>query len=215
MCPRVKICGLTREADVAAAAAAGADALGFVFYPPSPRALTPARAAELRRAVPPFVSTVALFVDPAPRDVEAVLAQAAPDLLQFHGDESPEACRRYGRPYLRAFRVGAPGLDTPQAVLAACRRYPDAIGWLFDSYSAGYGGSGRGFDPALLAEVRAAADARPLVLAGGLAPDNVAAAWRASRPYAVDVSSGVEDAPGQKSVAKIAAFMAALRSAAA
>ncbi|CAP43184.1 phosphoribosylanthranilate isomerase [Bordetella petrii] len=210
---RVKICGLTREADIASAVQAGADAIGFVFYPGSKRYVQPVLAARLRRTVPAFVDVVALFVNPAPADVQAVLDQVGPDLIQFHGDESAAECARYGTRFLRAFRTGAPGLDTPGNLAAACRAYDAAAGWLFDSYSAGYGGSGQAFDHALLAGVRADAAARPLILSGGLNAANVGTAIEACRPWAVDVSSGVETAPGEKSPDKIRALLDAVRQA--
>lgn len=210
---RIKICGLTREADLEAAIQAGADAVGFVFYPGSKRYLAPARAAELRRRVPAFVDVVALTVNASHADMRAILDEVGPDLLQFHGDESPEECRLHARRYLRAFRVGAPGLESAAALAAHCAQYGDAAGWLYDSYSAGYGGSGLAFDRALLAPVQAAAAARPVVLAGGLTPDNVGHAVRDVRPWAVDVSSGVEEGPGVKSAARIRAFADAVRQA--
>ena len=141
---RVKICGLTRETDIIAAVEAGADAIGLMLYSGSKRCLTAERAAQLRRLVPAFVSATALFVNASPSAIQAVIDSVNPDLLQFHGDESPEACRQSGRLYLKAFRVGAPGLDTPESLAAHCKNYDDAAGWLFDSYSAGYGGSGLG-----------------------------------------------------------------------
>ncbi|OZI48771.1 phosphoribosylanthranilate isomerase [Bordetella genomosp. 4] len=210
---RVKICGLTREADIASAVQAGADAIGFVFYPRSKRYLTPVQAAALRRTVPAFVDVVALFVDPDPADVRAVLEQVGPDLLQFHGNESVQDCTRYGARFLRAFRVGAPGLDTPDGLAESCRAYSEAAGWLFDSYSAAYGGSGQAFDHALLSTVRADTAARPMVLSGGLNADNVAAAIQVLRPWAIDLSSGVETAPGVKSADKIDALMRVVRQA--
>ena len=210
---RIKICGLTREADIAAAVEAGADAIGFVFHPGSKRCLTVERAAQLRRQVPAFVDVVALFVNAAPAAVQAVVEGVQPDLLQFHGDESPEACRRPGRRYLRAFRVGAPGLDTAEALARHCGTYDDAAGWLYDSYSAGYGGSGLAFDHHLLSAVQADAASRPLVLSGGLKPGSVAQAVRAVRPWAVDVSSGVELEPGIKSADLMRAFIDAVRQA--
>ncbi|WP_419204247.1 phosphoribosylanthranilate isomerase [Bordetella trematum] len=203
---RVKICGLTREADIDQAVQAGADAIGFVCFAGSKRYVDPARAAELRRRVPAFVSVVALFVNPTPQAVRQVQQDVGPDLLQFHGDESPSECRRYGQRYLRAFRVGAPGLDSAASLAAACADYDDAAGWLFDSYSAGFGGSGQGFDHRLLADVLRDPRARPLVLAGGLHADNLGGALAQVRPWAVDVSSGVESAPGLKDAAKLAAF---------
>jgi len=208
---RIKICGLTREADLDAAVEAGADAIGFVFYPTSKRNVTPERAAQLRRRVPAFVDVVALTVKASQDQMRAILDEVGPDLLQFHGDESPETCRLPGRRYLRAFRVGAPGLDSADALAAHCAQFGDAAGWLFDSYSAGYGGSGLGFDRKLLATVQTAPDRRALVLAGGLTPDNVGDAVRTLRPWAVDVSSGVEDSPGLKSIERVRAFIDAVR----
>jgi len=204
---RIKICGLTREQDIAAAVSAGVDAIGFVFYPPSRRALAPARAAELRRLVPPFVDVVALFVNASEAEVREVLETVQPDLLQFHGDEAPEECERYGCRYLRAFRVGAPGMETSPALLKSCERYGSAAGWLFDSHSEGYGGSGRVFDWSLLGSE----SVRPVVLSGGLHAGNVAAAIEAVRPFAVDVSSGVELSPGIKCADKIAQFVAQVK----
>ncbi|MDQ2184401.1 phosphoribosylanthranilate isomerase [Alcaligenaceae bacterium A4P071] len=210
---RIKICGLTREEDVVSAAVAGADAIGMVFYPKSKRYVTPERAAVLRRALPPFVQLVALFVNASDEDVERVVDVVRPDLLQFHGDETPEQCARFGHPYLRAFRVGAAAIPDGRAVLAAVRPFAGAAGWLFDSDSAGYGGSGHGFDHGLLTDVRAEADAPRIILSGGLTPDSVCAAIRHTHPWAVDVSSGVEQGPGIKDKTRINAFVAAVRSA--
>jgi len=206
---RIKICGLTREEDVDAAVAAGADAIGLVFYPKSKRCLTPTRAAQLRRTVPAFVDVVALFVNAEQQQVQAVLDEVGPDLLQFHGDETPQECARYAHRYLRAFRVGAPGLDSAESLASTCRAYGEAAGWLFDSYSAGYGGSGHGFDYGLLDEVRADAMSRPLILSGGLNAENVGSAVQFVRPWAVDVSSGVEIEQGIKSSDRISFFVAA------
>jgi len=207
---RVKICGLTRPEDVAAAVEAGADAVGLVFYPDSSRYVTPEQAAVLRRAVPAFVSVVSLFVNAPASIVHQVIDQVQPDLLQFHGDETPEQCEQYGRRYMKAFRIGAPGLQTSQQVLGACQVYHGASAWLFDSYSAGYGGSGRSFDLSLLDAVRASCDARAMVLAGGLNADTVGAALRQVQPFAVDVSSGVELSGGVKSREKMREFMMAV-----
>lgn len=210
---RVKLCGFTRPEDVQAAVATGADALGMVFFSKSRRAITIEQARQIRAAIPAFVDLVALFVNPDPEYVHEVIDAVSPDLLQFHGTESPQACERYGMRYLRAFRVGGPGMETREEVLEECRRYESASAWLFDSYSAGYGGSGEGFDLSLLAAVRNAPDARPMVLAGGLSADNVADSIRRLRPYAVDVSSGIEEAPGIKSAKRISAFVEAVRGA--
>lgn len=210
---RIKICGLTREQDIDAAVAAGVDAIGFVFYAKSKRCLTPLRAAQLRRAVPAFVDVVALFVNPAEDEVRAVLDQVGPELLQFHGDETPQDCARYGHRFLRAFRAGAPGLDTAEDLASACRAYGEAAGWLFDSYSAGYGGSGHGFDYALLDEVKGDPVSRPLILSGGLNAENVGQAVQTLRPWGVDVSSGVEVEQGIKSSDRIPFFVAAVQAA--
>lgn len=209
---RIKLCGFTRKEDVRAAVAAGADALGMIFFAKSQRAVTISQARALREEVPAFVNVVALFVNPEPDYVEEVIAKVSPDLLQFHGNESPADCERYGRRYIRAFRVGSPDLETREEVLAECRRYSSASAWLFDSYSAAYGGSGHGFDHSLLGSVITAPDARPMVLAGGLSADNVADGIRRLRPFAVDVSSGIEEAPGVKSADKIEQFVQAVRS---
>lgn len=210
---RIKICGLTREQDIDAAVSAGVDAIGFVFYAKSKRCLAPLRAAQLRRMVPAFVDVVALFVNPAQDEVQAVLDQVGPELLQFHGDETPQDCARYGRRFLRAFRAGAPGLDTAENLASACRAYGEAAGWLFDSYSAGYGGSGHGFDHALLDDVKADPISRPLILSGGLNAENVGQAVHSLKPWGVDVSSGVEVEQGIKSSDRISFFVSAVHAA--
>jgi len=207
---RVKICGITRISDLQAAADAGADALGLVFYPRSSRLVTVEQARELRRAAPAFVSVTALFVNADRAFVQQVLTDVRPDVLQFHGDETPEYCSSFDHPYMKAFRVGGPGLEDATSVLSACNLYSGAAAWLFDSFSPGYGGSGLTFDTALLDEVRASSSARPLVLAGGLRPENVAEALQEVRPYGIDVSSGVEESGGIKSPEKITAFMKAV-----
>ncbi|HUW50791.1 MAG TPA: phosphoribosylanthranilate isomerase [Sulfuricella sp.] len=202
---RVKICGITRSEDALACAHAGADAIGLVFYPPSPRYVSVAQAAVVARALPPFVTTVGLFVNPAAAEVEAVLRDLRLDALQFHGDESPEFCAGFGVPYLKAVRVKA-GVDLVQYAL----RYRDAQGLLLDAYIEGTpGGTGQAFDWGLIpAELPL-----PMILSGGLEPGNVAEAIKRVRPWAVDVSSGVEAAKGLKDAAKIAAFMEGVRSA--
>ncbi len=211
---RIKICGLTRAQDLHEAAQAGADALGFVFYPPSKRNLTIEQAAALSIQVPAFVSTVALFVNPDTALVQEVLARVRPTVLQFHGDETPVQCTAYGVPYLKAFRLGAPGLDTPEGVVRTCQQYPGAAGWLFDSYTPAYGGSGQTFDQSLLSGLAQLGDhARPCIVSGGLLAETVGAALVRMRPWAVDVSSGVEASPGLKSTERMRAFVAAVRSA--
>lgn len=202
---RVKICGITRVEDALAAVAAGADAIGLVFYAPSPRAVTAEQARAIISALPPFVTTVGLFVDMPREELDSVLATVPLDLLQFHGDESPEACRRHGRPYLKALRI-RPGDDVP----ALIDHYPEASGVLLDTYVPGTpGGTGEAFDWSLVPS----APSRPVVLAGGLTPGNVAEAIRRVRPYAVDVSGGVEASKGIKDPALIRAFIDAVRSA--
>ncbi|SDU01456.1 phosphoribosylanthranilate isomerase [Halopseudomonas salegens] len=196
---RIKICGITRVEDALAAAEAGADAIGLVFYAPSPRAVSAAQAAAIVQALPPFVTTVGLFVNAAADEVKAVLAEVPLDLLQFHGDEPDAYCGQFQRPYMKALRV-RPGDDLNQ--LAA--QWPGAAGILLDSYKAGVpGGTGETFDWSSIPAHRDWA----LVLAGGLDANNVAASITASHPWAVDVSGGVEAAKGIKDSEKIQAFV--------
>ena len=196
---RVKICGITRLEDALAAIDAGADALGFVFYPPSPRYVEPEVAASIITQLPPFVTTVALFVNEASDRINEILDQTRIDLLQFHGDESPEQCQQFRRPYFKALRM-APGVD----VQAECRRYSNARGILLDAYRKGVpGGTGEAFD-----WDRIPADLPlPLILAGGLDQENVAQAIARVQPYAVDISGGVEASKGLKDKEKITIFM--------
>ena len=201
---RIKICGLTREEDVDAAVAAGADAIGFVFYPPSPRYITPQRAAELARRIPPFVDVVGLFVNEAPEFVRAACEALPINVLQFHGDEDAAYCSQFARPYLRAARV-RPGLD----LVEFASSFPDARGVLLDAFVEGYGGGGHVFDWTLIPSNLPSY----LVLSGGLTADNIGDAIRRVRPVAVDVSSGVEAGKGIKDHSKIAAFVAAVRKA--
>lgn len=208
---RIKICGITRQEDAACAVQNGADAIGLVMYPGSSRAVNLSQARLLRSEVPAFVNVVALLVNASYDQVQQVIDQVAPDLLQFHGDESPEFCASFGYRYVRAFRVGAPSLDTSEQVLAQCQRYSDAVGWLFDSYSSGYGGSGKQFDGSLLQSLCNSAVASAVIVAGGLNPQNVQTRLSELHPFAVDVSSGVEVSPGVKSAEKIAAFVQAVR----
>ena len=198
----IKICGLTREEDVDAAVAAGVDALGFVFYPSSPRYVSPQRAAELAQRIPPFVDVVGLFVNESPEAVHAVCAALPISLLQFHGDEDATYCRQFARPYLRAARV-RPGLD----LVEFARAFPDARGLLLDAFVDGYGGGGDVFDWTLIPPDLPGF----LVLSGGLTATNVGEAMRRVRPVAADVSSGVEMGKGIKDHSKIAAFVAAVR----
>jgi phosphoribosylanthranilate isomerase len=201
---RVKICGITREQDLDAAVAAGADALGFVFYPQSPRFLDLRRAADLVRRVPPFVARVGLFVNPDPAVLVETLAEVGIDLIQFQGDEDPAFCEQFGHPYLKVARM-RPGLD----LVEFARAYPSARGLLLDAYVESYGGAGQKFDWSLVPKSLPL----PVVVAGGLTGENVGEAIRQLRPWGVDVSSGVEVAKGIKDAAKIAAFIAAVKTA--
>jgi phosphoribosylanthranilate isomerase len=200
---RVKICGITRTADAVAAARAGADAIGLVFYPPSPRFLSIERAREIRDALPPFVQTVALFVNSDAAQVAQVLGRVHPAMLQFHGEESAEFCGQFGLPYVKACRV-----KEGVSALEYLRPFSQAAAWLFDSHVPEYGGVGESFDWSLVP-----ATDKPAILSGGLSRGNVAAAIRRVRPWGVDVSSGVESAKGLKDAAKIAAFIAEVRNA--
>ena len=202
---RIKICGITRPEDAAAAVAAGADALGFVFYAPSPRHVSAEKAATIIRNLPPFVTTVGLFVNAGADEVRAVLDMAPLSLLQFHGDESNGFCAGFGRPWIKALAV-KPDQDLPGVIAA----YPDASGILLDAWHPDLrGGTGHTFDWASFP----AQSGKPLILAGGLTPDNVRQAIRQTRPYAVDVSGGVEMAKGIKDARLIDAFVAEARKA--
>ena len=201
---RIKICGLTRLDDLHAALYAGADAVGLVFYPPSPRYVSLETANRLARAVPPFVTIVGLFVNAEPAVVRATLAAVPIHLLQFHGDEDEAYCRQFDRPYVKAARV-TPGIDLVQYAAA----FPSAQAILLDAFVAGYGGGGKAFDWSLIP----ANPGKPIILSGGLDAGNVGEAIARVRPLAVDVSSGVEAAKGIKDAAKIHAFVTAVRSA--
>jgi len=199
---RVKMCGITRPAHAEAASRAGDDAVGVVFHPASPRAVEPSLAREIAAAAGPFVTTVALFVDPPVAAVERVIREMRPDLLQFHGAETADFCEAFGLPYLKVLRVGS---TAPSASDLAS--HPAARGLLLDTLDPGsHGGTGRRFDWGLVP-----LDAtRPLVLAGGLGPGNVASAILQVRPWAVDVSSGIEASPGIKDVGRMRDFMRAV-----
>jgi phosphoribosylanthranilate isomerase len=205
---RVKICGITRTQDARAAAEAGADAIGLVFYPPSPRYLSVERAVEIRDALPPFLQTVALFVNADAAQIAQVIGRVHPAMLQFHGDESAEFCGQFGLPYVKACRV-RPGVDA----LAYLRPYARAAAWLLDSHVPEYGGVGESFDWSLVPTALREGGGRPLILSGGLNAGNVGRAIRAVRPWGVDVSSGVESAKGLKDAAKMTAFIAEVRNA--
>ena len=201
---RIKICGLTREPDVDAAVTAGADAVGFVFHAPSARHVAIERAAVLARRLPPFVTPVGLFVNAEVDAIERAVAAIPGLLLQFHGDETPAQCEAFGRPYLRAARMG-PGFDLLN--FASC--HANARGLLLDAHVEGYGGGGKVFDWSLIPRHLPC----PVVLSGGLHAGNVIEGILRLRPWAVDVSSGVESAKGIKDAAAMRSFCDAVREA--
>ena len=201
---RIKICGLTREADVDDAVDAGADALGFNFYPKSPRHVSLDRACELVARLPPFVTPVLLFVNASPSEVRRAVERLPQALLQFHGDETPDQCAAADRPYLRAARM-EPGLD----LLDFAARFQGAQALLLDAMVEGYGGGGKAFDWSLIPT----SVPLPVVLSGGLNPANVTDGVLSVRPWAVDVSSGVESAKGIKNAALMRRFCKAVRDA--
>ncbi|MDF1830705.1 MAG: phosphoribosylanthranilate isomerase [Porticoccaceae bacterium] len=197
--PKVKICGITSIEDGQAAVAAGADAIGLVFYPPSSRYVTPSLAAEIIASLGPFVTTVGLFVNEDAAAVKQTIALSGLHLLQFHGDESPQYCQQFDRPYIKALRM-SPDLDPLQAVA----NFPGACGYLFDAWQPDkFGGTGKTFDWQRIVGLAS----HNLILAGGLNPDNVEAAIQAVHPYAVDVSGGVEFKPGKKDHRALKAFI--------
>ncbi|TNC92122.1 phosphoribosylanthranilate isomerase [Thalassolituus sp.] len=196
---RIKICGITRAEDAKAVVESGADAIGLVFYPPSPRGVTATQAIDIVAAVPAFVTVTALFVNPSVEEVQSVLDSVRIDLIQFHGDEDDDFCRQFKRPYIKALRV-----RQASDVVASCLRFPGALAILLDSYKPGVpGGTGETFDWTLVPEN----PPKPLILAGGLEPGNVAEAISVVKPYAVDISGGVEAAKGIKDHGKIADFV--------
>lgn len=200
---RSKICGITRIEDALAAVEAGADAIGLVFYAPSPRAVTVVQARAILAALPPFVSTVGLFVNASRGELGEILDALPLDLLQFHGDESAQDCSGYHRPYIKALRVKA-GDD----IRGQMAEHPQASGFLLDTYVEGVpGGTGEAFDWSLIPQGLQ----QPIILAGGLTPANVAQAIAQVRPYAVDVSGGVEASKGIKDAQKIRDFIQAVK----
>ena len=202
---RVKMCGITRPEHARAAADAGTDAIGLMFYEPSPRYVTRERARDVCAALPPLISVVGVFVNPEPREVAAVVEDLPVDMLQFHGDEPPDLCAKAGKPYLKAVRV-----RTRDDIVRASARYRDARALLLDAHhDALWGGTGTRFDWNMVPD-----DVNhPIVLAGGLTPENVADAIRVVRPFAVDVSGGVESAPGVKDARSMEQFMKEVASA--
>ena len=195
---RVKICGITRRQDAEFAVKSGADAIGLVFYEPSPRAVTIEQAAAITAQLSPFVSVVGLFVNATAESVRQIIKQIPLSLLQFHGDESAEFCEQFNMPYIKAIRM-----QSAADLIQASKDFSAASALLLDSYQHGVpGGTGQTFDWSMITAVN-----KPLILAGGLTTENVAEAIRQVSPYAVDVSGGVEESKGLKSNNKISAFM--------
>jgi len=204
MTTRIKICGITSVRDALIVSDSGADAIGLVFYPRSPRHVTIDQAAEIIDSVPPFVTTVALFLDAREDDIREVLSSMPVDLIQFHGDECPTDCGQYGRPYIKAVGMKG-GVD----VDAYASTYPDARGFLLDSHAVGEaGGTGERFDWSQMPSLT-----KPVILAGGLNPENAGEAVRSARPFGLDVSSGVESEPGIKDSHKVRRFIDEVRKA--
>lgn len=196
---RVKICGLTSVEDALLAVYHGADSIGLVFYEPSPRSVTLKDAENIAKKMPAFVTKTALFVNPTVAYVQSILAQVSIDLLQFHGEESPEFCAQFKRPYIKAVRMRE-GID----LVALAEQYDASSGLLLDAYKAGVpGGTGERFDWDRVPKVFS----KPIILAGGLTPDNIQQAIQQTQPWAVDVSGGVELSKGVKSPQKIEQFM--------
>ncbi|MGE4499217.1 MAG: phosphoribosylanthranilate isomerase [Hydrogenovibrio sp.] len=207
---RIKICGMTRSEDALAAAEAGADALGFVFYPPSPRHIEIDQAWSIIDVLPAFVTTTALFVNPEPGLVKTVIQRLKIDLLQFHGDESVEFCEQFERPYIKAVRM-QPGTNLADL----SQHYASAQALLLDTYVKGVpGGTGEAFNWDWVAPSKRDDTCLPIILAGGLTAENVGQAVQTVQPWAVDVSGGVEAEPGKKSVAQIQAFVEAVNASA-
>ncbi|MSU62392.1 MAG: phosphoribosylanthranilate isomerase [Pedosphaera sp.] len=202
---RVKICGITSVRDALAAVEAGADALGFMFYEPSPRFVSTHAAAEIIRELPPFIAKVGVLVDAGQETIQHVIDVCGIDTLQFHGEESPKFCRHFGLKTIKAFRVRGP------EVLEQVKHY-EAVAWLLDSFVPGaLGGTGATFNWDIASDATALSPR--VILAGGLTPENVAEAVRRVRPFGIDVSSGVESAPGRKDADKLRTFIAAAKSA--
>jgi len=207
MTTRIKICGITRPEDAQHAAALGVDAIGLVFYAPSPRAVTVEQASAVVAALPPFVTVVGLFVNAAQDELRNVLDQVPIDVLQFHGDESPEDCEGCNHPFIKAIRM-RDGVD----LQAEAKRFASASGLLLDAYQPGVpGGTGESFEWSRVPDTRKGGVAKPVILAGGLTPANVGEAISIVQPYAVDVSGGVESEKGIKDHSKMAEFVKAVR----
>ena len=207
---RVKFCGITRFEDISQAVDLGVDALGFILYPKSKRALSFDQLQSLLKAVPVWVNSVVLLVNPSATEVRRVIKEVRPDYLQFHGDETAEFCEQFDYPYLRAIRVGAPGIATPEEIAQTVANYPQARAFIFDAYSPGYGGAGISFDADLLNVVRDQQAKEKIIIAGGLHPQNIRSFVQKYQPFGVDLCSGLESSPGHKDPVKMQRFMSEL-----
>jgi phosphoribosylanthranilate isomerase len=207
---RVKFCGITRFEDISQAVDLGVDALGFILYPKSKRALSFDQLQSLLKAVPVWVNSVVLLVNPSATEVRRVIKEVRPDYLQFHGDETAAFCEQFNYPYLRAIRVGAPGISTPEEIARVAAQYQQAKAFIFDAYSPGYGGAGISFDTDLLNVVRDQQAKEKIIIAGGLHPQNIRSFVQKYQPFGVDLCSGVESSPGHKDPVKMQRFMSEL-----
>lgn len=207
---RVKFCGITRFEDISQAVDLGVDALGFILYPKSKRALSFDQLQSLLKAVPVWVNSVVLLVNPSATEVRRVIKEVRPDYLQFHGDEPAAFCEQFNYPYLRAIRVGAPGISTPEEIARVAAQYQQAKAFIFDAYSPGYGGAGISFDTDLLNVVRDQQAKEKIIIAGGLHPQNIRSFVQKYQPFGVDLCSGVESSPGHKDPVKMQRFMSEL-----
>lgn len=204
---RIKICGFTQEKDIYEAVQLGIDAIGLVFYQKSKRYVNIKRALELKKEIPAFVDLVALFVNPDEKIVKEIQDRLRPEILQFHGDdETSDFCKSFNQRYIRAFRIGANNMNTSKKIITECKKYIDAAGWLFDSYSPNYGGSGNTFSHDLIKDLNQETKGN-IILSGGINIDNIQHSIEFLQPWAIDVSSGVEDSPGIKSKEKMKALI--------
>ena len=202
---RVKICGLQQPEEILMAAKLGVDAIGFVIYPKSKRYVSLAQAVELKKYIPAFMNLIVLMVNPSQHEVEEVIRDLQPNAIQFHGDETAEFCQQFNYPYWRAVRVGSPELDTPEKIFTYLKQFTFAQAFLFDTYTPHYGGSGVGFNLSILEPLKDYLSPYKIVIAGGINKDNVE--LYKDNYYAIDLSSGVEQRPGVKSLAMMQEFM--------
>ncbi|CAM5186853.1 phosphoribosylanthranilate isomerase [Oligella ureolytica] len=208
---RVKFCGITRLEDIQLAVDLGVDALGFILYPKSKRALSIEKLKPLVEAVPVWVSSVVLLVNASVDEVNRVINEVRPHYLQFHGDETAAFCEQFDYPYIRAIRVGAPAISTPEEIAHVVSTYKKAKAFIFDAYSPDYGGVGISFDAELLNLVRTQQAKERIIIAGGLGPENIKSFVQKCQPFAVDLCSGIERYPGSKDPLKMQHFIAELK----